>query len=126
MMSRFIDRLESFRGLKDVKYIVYRYIHQVKLRKCFRSMFFRMEWNEEKCCWTTRSVGRFLKGRELFNYRPLDKLIWVAYDFFIHTVVHRNDMSLYGAKSVKDKNNNYVPLPKRYKYSNNDINPYKR
>lgn len=33
-MESLIDRIESYRGLKDVKFIIYRMIYQHRMRKC--------------------------------------------------------------------------------------------
>lgn len=98
MDFEYTSRLEEIRGLKDVKYIVYRCVHQLKLRKCFDEMYEYLEWDEERSFWITRYKYwcdrdvSLMRTRGLFNYRKLGihQNAYCGTDFLIRNHLRRN------------------------------------
>jgi len=110
----FIHRINDYRGLRDVKFIIYRLIWKYRLSKAFDEMCYWMEWNDEKCCWimkqhnTNTTYDSFKEY--LFNYRKLNEIIFTVINRCRFKKSHLEHFCVplpYG--------DGYVVLPKRYR-----------
>ena len=66
----FVNRLESYRGLKDVKIIIYRIVWKYKHTSLFKELFERLTWEDDDSFWV---VNRKLYDNGVLNYRTLNR-----------------------------------------------------
>ena len=99
----FINRLESFRGLKDVKFIVYRLMWQYRLCRVNKELFSVLKWNDEFVSWFDKD-----DCCSIFNYRHYPIYHKKAY-IYTHPISRYYLFSY--AKDVCGQN---VNLPKNY------------
>jgi len=105
-----LNRLETYRGLRDVKYIVYKLIHRYYYTKCLISMNQMLRWNE-------RGFLMHITGYAIFNRRHPVSLEYLGP--ICHWDIHNCDCRKIFVEPV-NKNGTHR-LPKRYWYSSPEI-----
>ena len=116
-----VNRLESLRSFRDVKYIVYKEIHKHYLRKCFNRVKKDMHWSDK-----LGFIGYYCAHLEnwqwgpLFNRRSIDlkhvKDLFRVHMRFIHKVVFRNgDVPIVNIS--RDEYKAHVQIPQKYLFS---------
>jgi len=72
-----INRLETSRVCKDIKYIVYRIVWKWRYLKLFKELRNRLIWNDRRCRWEDSDLCPVFNWRlNRYNFDDHDQLIY--------------------------------------------------